>query len=138
MGQHWDFNPVTDLGNVGSDLWSFLSGPPGDPGRIRQVASQIEAMGHEYEGHVTAINEAVDELGHVWTGDAAKAFVTAWQSPEKTAPKKTMKGAGDGLMNFARRLNDYADRLEHAQHEHWLQLGIMGALAVVDVAQLGL
>lgn len=88
VGQHWDFNPVTDLGNVGSDLWSFLSGPPGDPGRIRQVASQIEAMGHEYEGHVTAINEAVDELGHVWTGDAAKAFVTAWQSPEKTAPKK--------------------------------------------------
>lgn len=138
MGQHWDFNPVTDLGNVGSDLWSFLSGPTGDPGRIRQVASQIGAMGHEYQGHVTAINEAVDELGHVWTGDAATAFVTRWQTCETTASQATMKGAGDGLMKFARRLNDYADRLEHAQHERWLQLGIMGALFVVDVAQLGL
>jgi hypothetical protein len=49
-----------------------------------------------------------------------------------------MKGAADGLINFARQLNDYADRLEHAQHEHWLQIGIMGVLTVVSVAQLGL
>ena len=63
VGQHWDLNPVNDLGNVGSDIWSFLSGPPGDPGRIRHVASQIETMGHECRRHVSAINEAIDALG---------------------------------------------------------------------------
>ncbi|MBV8527241.1 MAG: WXG100 family type VII secretion target [Candidatus Dormibacteraeota bacterium] len=138
MGQQWDLNPVNDLGNVGSDVLSFLSGPPGDPSRVRQVASQIQTMGHHYQGHVTAINEAVDELSRVWTGDAATSFLTAWHSPATTAPQTAMQGAADALANFARQLNDYADRLEHAQHEHWLQLGIMGALLVVDVAQLGL
>lgn len=138
VGQHWDVNPVNDLSNIGSDVWSFLSGPPGDPGRIRRVASQIETMGHECRGHVTAINEAIDELGYEWRGDAATAFLTAWHSPAATGPQGAMTAVADGLTSFARQLNDYADRLEHAQHEHWVQLAVMGVLTVVDVAQLGL
>lgn len=44
--------------------------------------------------------------------------------PREDGAEKTMKGDGDGLMNFARQLNDYADRLEHAQHEHCSSSGL--------------
>ena len=29
------------------------------------------------------------------------------------------------------------DKLEHAQHEHWIQLGLMAALTIANAAQLG-
>ena len=45
MGQSWNGDLVHDAGNVVSDISGWLSGPPGDPGRIRQVAGQIESLG---------------------------------------------------------------------------------------------
>lgn len=41
------------------------------------------------------------------------------------------------LTGFVSGLRDYADKLEQAQNEHWIQMGIMAALTVVNAAQLG-
>jgi uncharacterized membrane protein len=41
------------------------------------------------------------------------------------------------LAAFSRELRDYADQLEHAQNEHWIQLGLMAALTVLNAAQGG-
>lgn len=138
MGQTWNGNVGHDLGNVISDIGSWLSGPPGDPGRIRQCASQVDALRDRLDGDRRALNESVDELTTRWTGDGAGAFQTIWYSGGSTsAPATVLESAYHALDRFARQLYDYADQLQHAQEEHWISMGIMAALTIVNAVQLG-
>ena len=139
MGQTWNGNLVHDGANVVSDIGGFLSGPPGDPGRIRQVASQIETVRDQFDADRRALDEAVDELGRTWTGDGSRAFAAMWyQGSHGPAPARVLADQTTGLDGFVRQLRDYADTLEHAQHEHWIQMGMMVVLTAVNVAQLGM
>jgi uncharacterized protein YukE len=117
----------------------FITGPPGDPGRIRQVAKQVEDLSARYDADQRAINEAVDELLRTWHGDSATDFAAKWYGgsggPAATAVLADAKQKLDG---FAKKLNDYADQLEHTQHDHWIQTALMAGLTVLNVAQLGL
>ncbi|MBV8528919.1 MAG: hypothetical protein JOZ75_11425 [Candidatus Dormibacteraeota bacterium] len=54
------------------------------------------------------------------------------------APEAVLADAKNKLDSFAKQLNDYADQLEHAQHDHLIQMALMGALTVANIAQLGL
>ena len=138
MGQTWNANVGHDLGNVVSDIGSWFSGPPGDPGRIRQCASQVDALRDRLDGDRRALNEAVDELTTTWTGAGATAFQATWYGGAAgRAPAAVLDGAYHTLDRFARQLYDYADQLQHAQEEHWISLGIMAALTVVNAVQLG-
>lgn len=133
---------LTGASGVLGDIGSFLTGPPGDPGRIRQIAAQVEAVNAEYQGHVAALNDAVDTLTSSWTGDAAGSFRSTWFGPQlcgtgPTAPSQVLAAVSSQMTQFAQQLCDYADALEHAQHEHWIEMGVLAALTVVSAAQLG-
>ena len=137
-GQTWSGDLLHDAGNVVSDIGGLLSGPPGDPGVIRQTASAIEAIRDRYEKDRRAVNEAIDELTRTWTGDGASQFADTWyQGSGEPAPAQVLAEAEATLLGFARQLRDYADQLEHAQNEHWLQLAMIVGLTVVNAAQLG-
>lgn len=139
MDQTWSANPIQDVANIGSDVVGFFAGPPGDPGRIRQAASQIQSILDQFEADRTALNEAVDELTRTWTGDAAHAFADGWHTgAAKPSPAMVLADASKKLETFARQLHDYADQLEHAQHEHWIQMAVLAAMTVVNAAQLGM
>lgn len=138
MGQTWNGDVGHDLGNVVSDIGSWFSGPPGDPGRIRQCASQVETIRDRLDGDRRALNESVDELTTSWTGAAATAFQDTWYGGAAgRAPAAVLDGAYHTLDQFGRQLYDYADQLQHAQEEHWISLGIMAALTAVNAVQLG-
>lgn len=138
MGQTWNGNLAHDAGNVLSDIGSFFSGPPGDPGRIRQCAVQVEGVRDRLDGDRRGLNEAVDELTTAWTGDGAGSFHATWYGGGSgQAPATVLEGAHQTLDRFARQLYDYADQLQHAQEEHWISMGIMAALTIVNVVQLG-
>ncbi|MBV8527086.1 MAG: hypothetical protein JOZ75_02090 [Candidatus Dormibacteraeota bacterium] len=138
MGQTWNGSLAHDAGNVVADIGGFLSGPPGDPGRIRQCASQVESLRDRFDADRRAVNEAVAELTTTWTGAAGAAFHAAWNG-DATGPARAtvLDGAYRTLDQFARQLFDYADHLQHAQDEHWISMGIMAALTIVNVVQLG-
>ena len=136
MGQSWNGDLVHDAGNVVSDIGGWLSGPPGDPGRIRQVASQIETLGDRLDSNRRGLNESIDELTRSWQGDGATQFRETWYGGGGS-PATVMSDAHTQLIGFVRGLRDYADKLEQAQNEHWIQMGILAALTVVNVAQLG-
>ena len=138
MGQTWNGNVLNDAGNVASDVVSWLSGPPGDPGRIRQVASQVEALADRFDRDRRGLNEAVDELTRSWQGDGAGQFHQTWyEGGGSQAPATVLTSAHAQLTGFVTNLRDYADKLEQAQNEHWIQMGIMAALTVVNAVQLG-
>lgn len=138
MGQTWNGDLLHDAGNIGADVVGFFAGPPGDPGRIRQTASSIEALRDRYEKDRLALNDAVDELTRTWTGDSASQFSESWREDGvHRAPARVLEGATATLDQFVRQLRDYADQLEHAQHEHWIQLAMVVGLTVVNAAQLG-
>lgn len=138
MGQTWNGDVGHDLGNVVSDIGGWFSGPPGDPGRIRQCASQVDALRDRLDGDRRALNESVDELATTWTGAGATAFQATWYGGAAgRAPAAVLDDAYHTLDRFARQLYDYADRLQHAQEEHWISMGIMAALTVVNAVQLG-
>lgn len=138
MGQTWNGDLLHDAGNIGADVVGFFAGPPGDPGRIRQTASSIEALRDRYEKDRLALNDAVDELTRTWTGDSASQFSESWREDgAHRAPARVLEGATATLDQFVRQLRDYADQLEHAQHEHWIQLAMVVGLTVVNAAQLG-
>lgn len=138
MGQTWNGDLVHDAGNVASDVVGWFSGPPGDPGRIRHVASQIEALADHFDGHRRGLNEAVDELTGSWQGAGATQFHETWYGGGGSpAPATVLTNAHVQLTGFVTGLRDYADKLEQAQNEHWIQMGIMAALTVVNAAQLG-
>ncbi|MBV8527286.1 MAG: WXG100 family type VII secretion target [Candidatus Dormibacteraeota bacterium] len=138
MGQTWNGDLVHDAGNVLSDIGGFFSGPPGDPGRIRQVAAQVESLRGRFDADRRALDEAVNELTTSWRGDGATQFAATWSGGGGgPAPARVLHDASEQLRTFSTQLYDYADQLEHAQHEHWIELGIMAALTVVNVAQLG-
>src|ERR1700686_3641243 len=98
----WNLNPVNDLGQLGSAVAGFFSGPPGDPGRIRQIAGKIEGLRNQYQGHVTALSGAVDTLTTEWTGDGATAFRTTWHSGRGggKAPAQVMDDVAKALDQF--------------------------------------
>jgi uncharacterized protein YukE len=125
------------LGEVGNDISGFFTGPPGDPGRIRQIANQVDAVHAEFTRAALALDDAVLTLTQSWTGTAATSFSNAWCSCTKDSPSTVLSALADTLGKFSRELRDYADTLEHSQHEHWVQLGVMAALTIVNVAQLG-
>jgi hypothetical protein len=133
---------LTGAGDALGDIGGFFTGPPGDPQRIRHIASRVDALNAEYQGHVRVLSEAVDLLTTSWTGDAARSFHTAWYGPETcearpTSPVQVMAWVASAMTTFAGQLRDYADSLERAQHEHWIELGVMAAMTLVNVAQLG-
>ena len=138
MGQTWNGDVGHDLGNVVSDIGGWFSGPPGDPGRIRQCASQVESLRDRFDADRRGINESVDELTTTWTGSAAAAFQGTWYGGGSVpAPAAVLETAYQRLDRFSRQLYDYADQLQHAQEEHWISLAIMCALTVVNAVQLG-
>ncbi|HEX6539684.1 MAG TPA: WXG100 family type VII secretion target, partial [Candidatus Dormibacteraeota bacterium] len=138
MGQTWNGDLVHDAGNVVSDIGGWFSGPPGDPGRIRQAAGQLESLGDRLDRDRRGLNEAIDELTRSWQGDGATQFHETWYGAGGgAAPATVMADAHTQLAGFVRNLRDYADKLEQAQNEHWIQMGILAALTVVNVAQLG-
>jgi uncharacterized protein YukE len=128
------------VANIGSDVVGFITGPPGDPGRIRQAAKHVEDLSARYDADRRAINEAVDELLRIWHGDSATDFAAKWYRGGAGGPAATavLADAKQRLDGFAKKLNDYADQLEHAQHDHWIQTALMAGLTVVNVVQLGL
>ena len=117
----------------------FIGGPAGDPARIRQAASVIEALRDDHDSDRRAVNEAVDELLHTWQGESAAAFQTRWYSGGGgAAPAHALAEMTRNLGQFAGQLRDYADQLEHAQHDHWIQTAMLTAMTAVNVAQGGL
>ena len=117
----------------------FIAGPQGDPARIRQTASLIETLRDHYDGDRGAINHSIDELLHTWEGDSAAAFQMRWYGDGGTpAPAHALAQMTSGLGRFVAQLRDYADQLEHAQHDHWIQMAVLTAMTVVNVAQAGL
>jgi uncharacterized protein YukE len=139
-------NDVPVIGGVtdGAEwLWGQLSGPPGDPGRLRQIASEVDSINAEYHGRVCTINGAVDALTASWSGDTAESFRSAWHGAAApghrgtSAPALVFSAISAGMTQFANQLRDYADKLEHAQHEHWIELGVLALMTVVNAAQLG-
>jgi uncharacterized protein YukE len=125
------------LGDVGNDISGFFTGPPGDPGRIRQIADRVDALHAEFTRAALALDDAVLTLTQSWTGTASTSFSNAWCACTKDSPSTVLSTLAGTLTQFSRQLRDYADTLEHAQHEHWIQLGLMAALTIVNVAQLG-
>lgn len=106
--------------------------------RIRQAASLIDTLRGHYDADRRAINEAVDELLHTWRGDGAAAFQKSWYGGGGTpAPAQALEQMTPKLDRFAAQLRDYADQLEHAQHDHWIQMAVLTAMTVVNVAQGG-
>jgi len=128
---------LTGAGNVLGDMGGFLTGPAGDPGRIRQIAEMVDALTAEYRRATLALDDAVITLTQSWTGTAATSFRGAWTAGTRGSPSTVLNTLGDNLVAFSRELRDYADELEHAQNEHWIQLGLMAALTVLNAAQGG-
>lgn len=138
QGQTWNGDVLHDAGNVVSDIGGWLSGPPGDPGRIRQCAAQVEALLTRFDADHRRLNESVDELTTSWTGDAATQFRATWYGGgTQVAPDNVLADVHAKLARFSRDLRDYADQLEHAQNDHWIQMAILAAMTVVNAAQLG-
>ena len=138
MDQTWDANPIHDVANIASDVGGFFTGPPGDPGRIRQAAQRVEHIAWEYRQHAAAINEAVDALTQTWGGDGAQAFHARWYAGAgQPGPAQVLSDMYDKLTTFAGDLRDYASRLENKQHDHWIQMAALAAMTVVNVVQLG-
>jgi hypothetical protein len=50
---------VTGAGGVLGDIGGFFAGPPDDPGRIRQIASLVDALNAEYGRAVSTLDDAV-------------------------------------------------------------------------------
>ena len=88
-------------------------------------------------GRALALDDAVITLTQSWTGTAATSFRGAWTAGTRGSPSTVLSTLGDNLVAFSRELRDYADQLEHAQNEHWIQLGLMAALTVLNAAQGG-
>jgi len=128
---------LTGAGDVLGDVGGFLSGPAGDPGRIRQIAGMVDTLAAEYRGATLALDDAVIALTQSWTGTAATAFRGAWTARTRSSPSTVLGALAANLAAFSRELRDYADKLEHAQNEHWIQLGLMAALSVLNAAQGG-
>ena len=128
---------LTGARNVLGDIGGFFTGPPGDPGRIRQIAGLVDGINADYTKATLALDDAVVTLTQAWTGAAATTFRSAWESRSRDSPSTILGTTGASLTEFARELRDYSDKLEHAQHEHWVQLGLMAALTVLNAAQLG-
>lgn len=138
QGQTWNGDVLHDAGNVVSDIGGWLSGPPGDPGRIRACADQVDALVTRFHADHRGLNEGIDELTTAWTGDGATQFRATWYGGgTQVATDRVLTDARAKLSRFSRNLRDYADQLEHAQTEHWIQMGILVALTVVNAAQLG-
>lgn len=138
QSQTWNGNVLNDAGNVASDVVGFFEGPPGDPGRIRACADQVDALITRFDADHRGLNESVDELTTSWSGDGATQFRTTWYGGgTQVAPDKVLSDAHAKLSGFSRNLRDYADQLEHAQNEHWIQMEILVALTVLNAAQLG-
>jgi hypothetical protein len=70
--------PLTGAGNVLGDIGGFTSGPPGDPGRIRQIAEMVDGLTAEYRRATLALDDAVITLTQSSTGTAATSFHGAW------------------------------------------------------------
>ena len=134
-GDHSTFF-VTGVDDVLGGIGGFFTGPPGDPGRIRQIANQVNALNAEFTRAALALDDAVLTLTQSWTGTAATSFRTAWCACTSTSPSTVLSTLAGTLTQFSRELRDYA-KLEHAQHEHWIQLGLMAALTIANAAQLG-
>ncbi|MGA9114845.1 MAG: hypothetical protein WB802_13785, partial [Candidatus Dormiibacterota bacterium] len=128
---------LTGAGDVLGDIGGFITGPPGDPGRIRQIAETVDALTAEYRRASLTLDDAVITLTQSWTGTAATSFRDAWTASTRGSPSTVLSTLGDELAAFSRELRDYADQLEHAQNEHWIQLGLMAALTVLNAAQGG-
>ena len=128
---------LTGAGDVLGDIGGFITGPPGDPGRIRQIAEMVDALTAEYRRASLTLDDAVITLTQSWTGTAATSFRGAWTAGTRGSPSTVLSTLGDNLVAFSRELRDYADELEHAQNEHWIQLGLMAALTVLNAAQGG-
>jgi uncharacterized protein YukE len=132
---------VTGAGNmagtVAGDIGGFFTGPPGDPGRIRQIATLVDAVNSDYTRAARALDDAVLTLTLSWTGSAATQFHAAWTAPTRTSPSSLLSSLSDTLTAFARELRDHADKLENAQNQHWVQLGLMAALTLLNAAQGG-
>ena len=128
---------LTGAGNALGDIGGFLTGPSGDPGRIRQIAGMVDALIAEYQRAALALDDAVLTLTQSWTGAAATSFCGAWTACTRGSPSTVLSALGSNLAAFSRELRDYADQLEHAQNEHWVQLGLMAALTVLNAAQGG-
>ncbi len=128
---------LTGAGDVLGDVGGFLSGPAGDPVRIRQIAGMVDTLAAEYRGATLALDDAVIALTQSWTGTAATAFRGAWTARTRSSPSTVLGVLAANLAAFSRELRDYADKLEHAQNEHWIQLGLMAALSVLNAAQGG-
>lgn len=138
MGQTWNGDVGHDIGNIASDIGSWLSGPPGDPDRIRHCAQQVESLRDRFSADHRGLNESIDELTRTWQGDGAASFRAIWYGgATRQAPDAVLTDAHNKLDRFAKQLYDYADQLQHAQDEHWMQIGIMAALTVVNAVQLG-
>lgn len=138
QSQTWNGDVLHDAGNVVSDIGSWLSGPPGDPGRLRHCADQVDALLTQFDADHRGLNESIDELTTSWTGDGATQFRTTWYGGgAQVSPDKVLSDAHAKLSRFSRNLRDYADQLEHAQNEHWIQMEILVALTVLNAAQLG-
>lgn len=137
MGSH--DNLVTEtLGAIGS----FFSGPPGDPGQIRAIARRVDAVRSHAEDSHRTVDGAVAALTGRWQGQASRRFHSVWFSGDaascRTPPSRSFAEVGDHLRALSDQLNQFADKLEHAQHEHWIQMGVLAAMLVVDAVQLGM
>ena len=138
QSQTWNGDVLHDAGNVVSDIGSWLSGPLGDPGRIRQCADQVDGLLTRFDADHRGLNESIDELTTSWTGESATQFRATWYGGgTQVSPHRVLTDAHAKLARFSRNLRDYADQLEHAQSEHWIQMAILAAMTVVNAAQLG-
>ncbi|HET9052136.1 MAG TPA: WXG100 family type VII secretion target [Candidatus Dormibacteraeota bacterium] len=122
------------------DLAAFFTGPPGDPGAIRGIATTLDRIRGEASGTRTHLDAAVEHLTAQWTGSASDRFRGIWFDGSPTGQEsatQSFAGLEGALLELSSKLRDYADKLEKAQDEHWIQLGILAGMLIVDAVQLG-
>lgn len=99
----------------------------------------MEDLSTRFDADQRAVNEAVGELLRTWEGGSATNFEAKWSGGAVgISAVAVLADAKAQLDAFVRKLDDYADQLEHAQHDHWIQTALTAALTVANVAQLGL
>lgn len=107
----------------------------GDVEAVRALAAAVRRTAEETRGQLAAMRQGLTELDTAWRGRARNGLDAPWSS----LLRQTWQAA-DGLAEFARALQDYADQLEEAQRRQrwsWKRAAAIGlTVAVVGGAMV--
>ena len=109
-------------------LLDELRPPPGAPGAVRVAAACWRGTADRLQEVADHLRSRSAALGSMWSGPAKEAFTGL------TAPLLDAVGSAAGLLrDFAHRLDDHADAIEHAQSEYRQCLAAVGITVGVGI-----